>query len=254
MNDTVLIPQRKKRNFLSEDFAPSNWQAIEPYYKELLGRDIHSVEELKNWLLNWSELESVFGEYSRWIYVRTTIDTGDDKAKADLTDLFVNIVPQLSAHDNLLKKKFIECTFINQLDPEIFSTTIRRMRKEIELFREINIPLQSELSLKQSQFNEIAGAQSIHYKGAEITIEQASVYLANTDRAVRNEVYHKIAGRRLEDREKLDNLLSELIRLRNQIAINAGYKNYMEYRFAELGRFITRLMIASDFMKLYSKL
>ena len=237
MNDTVLIPQRKKRNFLSEEFIPSSWQAIEPYYKELLGRQILSAEELKTWLGNWSELESVFGEYSRWIYVRTTIDTGDDKAKADLTDLFVNIVPQLSAQDNLLKKKFIDGPFTDQLDPQVFSTTIRRMRKEIELFREINIPLQSELSLKQSKFNEIAGTQSIQYNDAEITIEQASVYLANTDRSVRNEVYHKIGNRRMEDREKLDELLSELIRIRNQIAVNAGYKNYMEYRFAELGRF-----------------
>ena len=237
MNDTVTVPQRKKRNYLTEDFVPSTWQGIEPYYKDLLDRNISSVGELKTWLGDWSELDAVLAEQSRWVYVRTTIDTGDDKAKADLTDLYVNIIPHLSAQDNLLKKKFIESEFINELNPDIFYTTIRRMRKEIELFREINIPLQSELSLKQSKFNEIAGAQSIHYKGAELTIEQASVYLANTDRAVRDEVYHKIGNRRLEDREKLDELLSELIRLRNQIAINAGYKNYLEYRFAELGRF-----------------
>lgn len=237
MNDAVSIPQRKKRKYLSEEFVPSSWAAIQPYYIELLGREITSVAALKTWLTDWSELDAVSGEYSRWIYVRTTIDTGDDKAKADLTDLFTNIIPQLSAHDNLLKKKFVECQFTDQLDPQIFSTTIRRMKKEIELFREINIPLQSELSLKQSKFNEIAGAQSIQYNGAEITIEQAAVYLANTDRTVRDEVYHKVGNRRLEDREKLDDLLSELIRLRNQVAINAGYKNYLEYRFAELGRF-----------------
>jgi oligoendopeptidase F len=237
MNETVAIPQRNKRTYLSEDFVPSSWEVTEPYYNELLSRRISSVEELKTWLHNWSELEAVGGEYSRWIYVRTTIDTGDDKAKADLTNLFVNIVPKLSAQDNLLKKKFIECPFTDQLDPAIFSTTIRRMRREIEIFREVNIPLQSELSLKQSKFNEIAGVQSIHYKGSEITIEQAAVYLADTDREVRSEVFHKIGARRLEDREKLDDLLSELIRLRNQIALNAGYKNYMEYRFAELGRF-----------------
>jgi oligoendopeptidase F len=35
----------------------------------------------------------------------------------------------------------------------------------------------------------------------------------------------------------LDDLLSDLIRLRHQIALNAGFKNYVEFRFEELGRF-----------------
>ena len=111
------------------------------------------------------------------------------------------------------------------------------MKKEIELFREINIPLQSELNIKQNKFYEIAGAQSIQYKGTELTFEQAQAYFADTDRSVREEVYLKVAERRLEDREKLDDLLTELIQLRHQIAVNAGYKNYLEYRFDELGRF-----------------
>lgn len=237
MNDTVSVPQRKKRDYLPEDFIPATWQDIEPYSKELLDREISSVNELKKWLADMSELESVVGEHSRWIYVRTTTDTADEKAKAELTDLIVNINPQLSAHDNLLKKKFISSPYIDQLETDTFSTTIRRMKKEISLFREINIPLQSEMGLKQSRFHEIAGAQSIRYNGSEITIEQAVVYLAGTDRAVRREVHEKIGTRRMEDKDTLDSLLTELIKLRHQIALNAGYKNYLEYRFDELGRF-----------------
>ena len=222
---------------MPEEFTPATWQVVEPYYKELLARELNSDEELKTWLADWSELETVFAEYSRWIYVRTTLDTTDEKAKADLTNLYVNIVPHLSAQENLLKKKFVACQFIDRLNPETFFTTIRKMKKEIELFCEKNIPLQSELSMKQSKFDEIAGAQSIHYKGAEITFQQAHVYMGGTDRAEREAVYNLVAERRLQDSEKLDTLLSELIQLRHQMALNAGFNNYMEYRFAELGRF-----------------
>ncbi len=237
MHDTVSIPQRKKRTYLPEDFVPATWQIVEPYLKELLAKEINSVQELKAWLANWSELDSVFAEYSRWIYVRTTIDTTDEKAKSELTNLYVNLVPNLSALDNSLKKKFVNCAFTSQLNPDTFFTTIRKMKKEIEMFREENIPLQSELSLKQNKFYEIAGAQSINYKGTELTFEQAQAYFGDTDRAVRKEVYLKVSNRRFEDREKLDDLLTELIKLRHQIAVNAGYKNYLEYRFDELGRF-----------------
>ena len=237
MHQTVSIPQRKKRKYLPEDFIPASWQVIEPYLNELIGREINSVDELKTWLSNWSELEAVFSEYSRWIYIRTTTDTSNEKAKAEQIDLYTTVIPNISAHDYLLKKKFISCPFTNQLNADTFFTTIRKTKKEIEIFREENISLQSELNIKQSRYDEIAGAQSIHYKGAELTLQQAHVYMAGNNRAERETVFNQISAKRLEDREKLDDLLTELVQLRHRVALNAGYKNFMEYRFAELGRF-----------------
>jgi oligoendopeptidase F len=236
-DETLSLPQRKKRIFIAENFEPNTWNAVEPYYKDLLERKISSVDELKNWLLDWSELDAVLEEASRWIYVRTTIDTADEKAKADLTNLYTNIVPHLSVQGNLLNKKFIESPFIVDLDQDIFFTTIRRIKKSLELFREENVPLQSELNIKQTMFDQIAGAQSILYNGKELTMQQAMVHLKSTDRKQREEVFRFITERKAQDAEKLDELFSELIQLRHKMALNAGYKNFMEYRFDELGRF-----------------
>jgi len=233
----IEIPERKKRTFVAENFDPSTWEAIEPYYKNLLDRNISSLEELKNWLKDWSELDAVLGEAGRWIYVRTTIDTSDEKAKAALMNQYVNIYPQLSVQINLLDKKFVSSPFIDELDQDVFFTTIRKTKKSLELFREENIPLQSELNMKQSTFDQIAGAQSIHYNGTELTVQQAQVYLKSNNREQREEIFRLINERRLQDAEKLDSLLTELIQLRTQIAKNAGFENFMEYRFNELARF-----------------
>lgn len=237
VNDVVEIPQRKKREFVAEDFNPSTWEAIEPYYKNLLERDINSLAGLQAWLKDWSELDAVLGEYSRWIYVRTTIDTSDEKAKADLLNQYTNIYPKLSPQVNLLDKKFIASPFVSELDQQVFFTTIRKVKKSLELFREENIPLNSELQMKQSGYDQIAGAQSIHYNGIELTVQQAQVYLKSNDRKQREEIFKLLGERRLQDAEKLDTLFTELIQLRTQIAKNAGFENYMEYRFNELGRF-----------------
>ncbi len=236
-NQAIEIPVRKKRNFVAEDFDPSIWETIEPYYKNLLERNISSLEELKKWLYDWSELDAVLGENGRWIYVRTTIDTSDEKAKAALVNQYTNIYPKLSVQMNLLDKKFVSCPFTNELDQAVFFTTIRKVKKSLELFRDENIPLQSQLQMKQSNFDQIAGAQSIHYNGAELTVQQAQVYLKSNDRKQREDVYRLISERKLRDAEKLDTLLSELIQLRTQIAKNAGFENFMEYRFSELARF-----------------
>lgn len=236
-NQILEIPERKKRSFVAENFDPSTWEAIEPYYKNLLNRNINSLDELKNWLKDWSELDAVLGEHSRWIYVRTTIDTSDEKAKAALMNQYVNIYPQLSVQANLLDKKFVSSPFIDGLDQDVFFTTIRKTKKSLELFREENIPLQSELNMKQSTFDQIAGAQSIHYNGTELTVQQAQVHLKSNNRQQREEVFRLINERKLQDAEKLDTLFTDLIQLRTQIAKNAGFENYMEYRFNELARF-----------------
>jgi oligoendopeptidase F len=237
MNPINAIPQRNSRSFVAEDLNTNSWSELEPYYVKLKDRAINSLEELHQWLKDWNELEVAISESSRWIYVRTTVDTTDEKAKSEQLNLYTNIYPYLSAYQNTLAKKFIATPYIDQLDQNLFFPTIRKFKKQIELFREENIPLFSELNIKQSKYDEITGAHSITYNGTELTIQQAAVYLKSTDRKQRQEVFDLISERRLKDADTLDQLLSELIELRHKIALNAGYRNYMEYRFDELGRF-----------------
>ena len=47
----------------------------------------------------------------------------------------------------------------------------------------------------------------------------------------------KINERRLQDKDELNNLFTQLIEKRNQEALNAGFENYRDYKFKELGRF-----------------
>ena len=233
----IAVPQRKKRSFLSEEFVPSTWELIVPYYQDLQAREILSVNDLQLWLQDSSELESALHEDSRWIYVRTTIDTTDAKAKEALVNLYTNIYPKIFVAEQQLKEKFMACPFVEQLDKDLFFTTVRRIKKSLELYREENIALNSEMQMKQSTYDEVCGAQSIHYNGSELSLKQAEIFMRSNDRAQREEIFNLITARKLQDAEKLDELFSELIQLRHKIALNAGFKNYVEYRFEDLGRF-----------------
>ena len=62
-------------------------------------------------------------------------------------------------------------------------------------------------------------------------------FLENPDRDLREEVYRKIQERRLQDKEALNKLFTELVKRRDQIAKNAGFANYRDYKFVEMGRF-----------------
>jgi oligoendopeptidase F len=54
---------------------------------------------------------------------------------------------------------------------------------------------------------------------------------------LRKEIYEKIVARRLQEAQKLDEIFDKLVKLRTQIARNAGFDNYRDYKFKALGRF-----------------
>ncbi|MBL7778708.1 MAG: M3 family oligoendopeptidase [Chitinophagales bacterium] len=234
---SIELPTRKARTYISENFDPGNWEQIEPYMHELLQRPLNSLTELEQWLKDQSELDAAISEYSRWAYVRTTVDTTDEKSKSALVHLYGQIAPQLAPLDQQLKQKLIDCPYTAQLDANLYGITIRGIKNSIALYREKNVPLISELQIKQSGFDALTGAQSIQHNGTELTLLQAALLLKDNDRQLRENIYVAMAERRAKDADALDTLLTELIQLRHQIALNAGFKNYVEYRFAELGRF-----------------
>jgi oligoendopeptidase F len=123
------------------------------------------------------------------------------------------------------------------LDHNKYFTYLRNIKKNIDLFREENIPLNSELSVLAQQYGVIAGKMTVHVDGKEYTLQQAAKFLENPDRSLREEVYRKMNERRLQDKDELNKLFTSLVQKRNQVAMNAGFPNYGDYRFKELGRF-----------------
>ena len=128
-------------------------------------------------------------------------------------------------------------SFKDNLTKTGYDIYLRGIKNSIDLFREENIPLNTQLQELEQQFGEINGAQSIEYNGEKITLQKASVYLKDLDRGIREIVYHKVQKRRAQDETALNDLFSKLIALRHQVALNAGFKNYRDYKHQSLARF-----------------
>ncbi len=236
MNYTADI-KKLERKFVPKDFVLTNWEAAEPYFKNLLDRHLNSKIELEQWLLDMSELEAVINEEACWRQIKMTCDN-ENKTLEDAFNYFcLEIQPQIQPYSDALNKKLLNSPFLHELDEATYHTYLRSTRKNIELFRQENIPLQAEISVLQQQFGQITGAMMVEVNGEEFTLQQAAKFLENDDRKLREEVYKKIQDRRLQDAEKLNDLYDKLVHLRNTEALNAGFTNYRDYRFKELGRF-----------------
>lgn len=225
------------RVFLPSDFSATNWEVLEPYFKNLLDRDISTKEKLEQWLKDQSELEAVVNEDSCWRQIKMTCDTENKSLEESFNYFCMKIQPRIQPFSDALNKKLIHSPLLNELDKEKYFTYLRSIRKSIELFREENIQLQAEMAVLQQQFGQITGAMSISVNDEEYTLQQAGKFLESHDRNLREEVYLKIQQRRLADKDKLDELFNKLITLRNAEAQNADFETYRDYRFKELGRF-----------------
>ena len=233
--NTSLITQ-KERSFVPADFKLGAWDKLEPFYKDLERRAISTQESFEEWIKNWDELYAVISEDMRWKYIKTSIDTQDAAAKADLEDFYVNLDPKMKPWENKLQKKFNTSSLKEGLSAD-FLNFKRGIANDLALFNEKNIELSKELSLLENKYAEITGAWAINYKGQELTMPQAAKFMRDTDRSVREDVYLLSREREIQDAITLDQLLSDLIAKRHQIALNAGYSNYRDYKFDEMHRF-----------------
>ncbi len=225
------------RRFLPSDFKAESAEQVLPWFQKLLNAEPESRDALVIWLEQWSELDSVLDEDVAWRYIKMTCNTADESLSAHYEAFISDIYPAIAPLQDRLNRKLLDSPFLHELQGEGYEVMLRGIRSAVSLFREANIPLQAELKKLESQYGQTAGAMSIVHEDQEFTLQQAGQLLKSEDRTLRETIFRKIQERRKKDEEALDALLSKMVELRHQVALNAGFTNFRDYMFAELGRY-----------------
>jgi oligoendopeptidase F len=237
MENMIAIPTRPIRKFVPEDLVINSWDKIKSLFDNLVNRPISTVLELEQWMVDQSELSAVLEEDMAWRYIKMNIDTTDKELGEQFSFWIKEISPNTAPYSHKLNLKLVNSPYLKDLDKEKYRIYLRSVKKQIEIFREENIPLFTTMEEKQQEYGAISAKMSIKVDGEKITMQKAAQLLKSTDRNKREEIYNKISSRRLQDEKLLDNLFDELIVLRQKIAENAGFENYRDYMFASMGRF-----------------
>ena len=237
MQNTITIPTRPKRKFVAENLIIDSWNKLKFLFDNLAERKISSATELEQWILDRSELETVLAEEGNWHYIKNKIDTTNKELAEQFLFWIKEILPNTSPYEHKLNLKLVESPYLKELDQGKYRIYLRSVKKQIEIFREENIPLYTTMYEKEQKYGAITAKISIEVDGEKLTMQKASLLLKNTNRKKREEIYNKLTTRKLKDEKALDDLFDELIVLRQKIARNAGFDNYRDYMFAYLGRF-----------------
>jgi len=222
---------------IPNDLDATSWKQLEPFYSDLLQRELNSASELEELLHDRSELDAAAEEAKSLAYIRMTCFTDDDEVSEAFLNIVQEVDPCLKKAQFDLDRKIVDSPAAGELDAERYGILLRELRARVGIYREENLELVAEDEALSQQYNSIIGAMSVELDGETQTLQQAGLAFDGVDREKRREAWVACADRRLEDHEALDELFDKLIAARHQIALNAGFANYMEYAFVDRSRF-----------------
>jgi oligoendopeptidase F len=213
-------------------FAKATWDDVVPYFDDLLERPL-DPSTVQGWLLAWSRLEELVTEAAALAMIAYTIDTSDPEKEKDHLRFSTEIMPKMEERSVELARRFVA---LGHNAPEL-ATTLARFRTSIEIFREANVPIFSELEELSARYQRITGSMTVEWEGVERPLPQLQPFLKSPDRAVRERAFRASTQPYIEERGALAGLFDRMFHLRQQAARNAGFANFRDYIFPAKFRF-----------------
>lgn len=213
-------------------FADARWADILPYYEALATVPLDEAA-VGPWLEHWSRLDELVTEAAALAMIAYTADTRDPAREAAHLRFSAEIFPPLEEQGVRLARRLL-ATGYSRPGLEI---VLRRFRSQIEIFREENLPLFTELEGLSATYQKLTGGITVEWEGESRTIPQLGPYLKEPDRGVRERAFRAMGTPYIEMRDELAALFTEMYTRRQQVARNAGFPDFESYSYASKCRF-----------------
>ncbi len=235
--DFTRLPREYPRRFVPQTLDLGKWSAIEPIFDELDQRPITTRESLEEWLLDQSELASTVHEEGSIRYIRMTCQTDNPDYEKAYLHFVEEIEPRIKPRFQRLRERYLKNPARSKLPQTRYALLDKKTQNAVEIFRQKNVPLETEDDKLGQQYQKICGAMTVQFDGKEQTLPQMARYLEETNRDARRKAWELVAERRLQDRQEIDEIYDKLIDLRQQMAVNAGFEDFRALAFRRYERF-----------------
>lgn len=214
----------------------------------------NSFEEQDAILRKVFKLRDKYETNSTIAYIRYTIDTRDKKyAKAQ--EYLDENGPLLQAAYNEFDKALVNAKFKEQLEKKWGKYLFEMVETSLECFDEKIIPELQEINKLGSEYSKVIASAEIEFKGQKLNLSQLGKYSQDTDRKTRKEASLLSAKFFEDNNDKIGDIYDRMVKLRHQMAVKLGFKNYVELGYKMLGRTdYNETMVASYRQQIYEDL
>jgi len=229
--------KKKKRVYFDENFEADDWNSVERELKKIENQEVNSKEDLELLIEKKSELSYIIEETYAWKYIKMTCNADKPEYSKDFNKFYAEVVSKSQPYDFRFKKKVYESPYKSELSNEKYGHFIRIISKDIEIFREENIPLTVKENELSNKYGEIMSKLTVEFEGEEKTLIQMKKYLKDPNRDKREKSWKLVSEKMLEKKDEFNKLFDDLKEIRVEIAKNAGFDNYRDYMHKAKGRF-----------------
>ena len=240
-------------NFIPTNLTINSWDDLKPYFHALINRQVTDSEALSELIIHYSETLSVFHEQNAWSYINMSRET-DNQEYLDRHELFATkIAPELEKAANDVEKMIVNHPAFNGLPEARYGQLKKKLKRELEMFREENVELSAEISKLSTKYDQLTGGLTVILDGEEMPMPKASVRLQSADRTKRKEAWLAMGEKRYAVKDEADQIYSDMLKLRVQTAKNADYDNFRDFAHDRMQRFDYSPQDAVDFQNSIEK-
>lgn len=214
-------------------FLQLSLEEIQAIGDELVQRPL-TTATIEKWLRDWADLAVLYQESFARLAIATHRNTADDVAREKLKHYRETIWPVGGRFDRAITERLFEHEAIL---PESLLPTIAKMKKQQRLnSSDKALELQNQEYALIGEYDAPRDSQTIEWKGQTLSARQARALLSSTDAAEREAIAKTLAAKRKQDYAPLTEIWGKLLDIRQAIAEENGFSNYLDFRWQEFER------------------
>src|SRR5690625_915747 len=186
---------------------------------------IESINKLRNRLSTMSML----------VCIRASIDTNDEFYKKE-QDFFDDAEPEIQEISAAFYKELVKTPYRKELENKWGAQLFNIADFEIKAFSPEIIPLLQQENKLSSQYARLVASAAVEFQDSTYTLAQLHPFTENSNRTIRKQAINAYTGFFKENQTEFDTIYDNLVKVRHEIAIKLGYKNFVELGYLRMLR------------------
>lgn len=194
-----------------------------------------SFDEVLKAIHTFNEERKVIDTMGTLASIRNSINTQDEFYEKE-EEYWDELGPKIQELFNEYNKNLLASPHLDKLKKEFGDLLFKQIELEMRTFDPKIVPLLIEEGKKTTEYQKLMASIEIEYKGEKLNIPQAGKYLESSDRLERKTVNDLIWNATEKVIDKIDHIYDDLVHIRDKMAKELGFKNYVELGYMRLGR------------------
>ncbi|MBG9980835.1 M3 family oligoendopeptidase [Facklamia sp. DSM 111018] len=198
-------------------------------------REANDNEEALSAIKKVQELQREIETASTLTSIRHSVDTRDDFYEKE-TDFWDEQTPIIEEWVSEYYRAVLESPLREQIEQHLPHTFFLLAENQLKIFSSEIIPLLQQENRLVSEYGKLKASAEIEYQGKTYNLSSIAAFTQSADRKERQETSELITDWYQAHLEEFDRIYDQLVKTRDQIAKELGFKDFVEVGYARMAR------------------